>query len=295
MNEFQKCPLGFVDIGGICVPKKRVVRKSLNYDSLFGRDSATHNVPVDIPDDIQDIPDEPWDNTPTEDLVDTPLTPAIPNNPYQEEEDEYEQSQDLVDDDNRPPAVRPDSFDHDVVVPNNEPLTEEQMEIDFIMDILFREQNTANLSQDQLQVLANANAEELLSVRQRAQYISYISYLDGIGESPAIPSEPEEEEEEELDYQVIDNFYYRVDGESVSGGTAHLYNDQIIIYDSEGKRVAISSVTDYGGDRYLTVYNGEAVVYGGTSGHIQGMPGGGSVANNDLIDENDSPPRGVDG
>ena len=285
MSEFQKCPVGFIDIGGICVPKKRVVRKSLNYDSLFGRDSATHNVPVDIP-------DEPWDNTPTEDLVDTPLTPVIPNNPYQEEEDEYDQSQDLVDDDNRSPAERPVVPDHNVVVTNNEPLTEEQMEIDFIMDILFREQNTANLSQDQLQVLANANAEELLSVRQRAQYISYISYLDGIGESPAIPSEPEEEE---LDYQVIDNFYYRVDGESVSGGTAHLYDDQIIIYDSEGKRVAISSVTDYGGDRYLTVYNGEAVVYGGTSGHIQGMPGGGSVANNDLIDENDSPPRGVDG
>ena len=185
--------------------------------------------------------------------------------------------------------------------PNNEPLTEEQMEINFIMGILFREQNTANLSQDQLQVLANANAEELLSVRQRAQYVSYISYLDGIGESPAIPSEPEEEEEEELtapeelDYQVIDNFYYRVYGESVSGGTAHLYDNQIIIYDSEGKRVSISSVSDYGGDRYLTVYNGEAVVYGGTSGHIQGMPGGGSVAQNDLIDENDSPPRGVDG
>ena len=287
MSEFQKCPIGFVDIGGICVPKKRAVRKSLNYDSLFGRDSATHNVPVDIP-------DEPLDDTPTVDLVDTPLTPAIPNNPYQEEEDEYEQSQDLVDDDNRPPAERPVVPDHNVVVTNNEPLTEEQMEIDFIMDILFREQNTANLSQDQLQVLANANAEELLSVRQRAQYISYISYLDGIGESPAIPSEPEEEEEE-LDYQVIDNFYYRVDCESVSGGTAHLYDDQIIIYDSEGKRVAISSVTDYGGDRYLTVYNGEAVVYGGTSGHIQGMPNGDSVAQNNLIDENDSPPRGVDG
>ena len=283
MSEFQKCPIGFVDIGGICVPKKRAVRKSLNYDSLFGRDSATHNVPVDIP-------DEPVDDTPTMDLVDTPLTPAIPNNPYQEEEDEYEQSQDLVDDDNRPPAVRPDSFDHDVVVPNNEPPTEEQMEINFIMRILFREQNAANLSQDQLQVLANANAEELLTVKQRAQYVSYISYLDGIGESPAIPSEPEEEEEEltapeELDYQVIDNFYYRVDGESVSGGTAHLYDDQIIIYDSEGKRVAISSVTDYGGDRYLTVYNGEAVVYGGTSGHIQGMPGGGSVAQNDIDTE----------
>ena len=175
------------------------------------------------------------------------------------------------------------------------------MEINFIMGILFREQNTANLSQDQLQVLANANAEELLSVRQRAQYVSYISYLDGIGESPAIPSEPEEVEEEELtapeelDYQVIDNFYYRVYGESVSGGTAHLYDNQITIYDSEGKRVSISSVSDYGGDRYLTVYNGEAVVYGGTSGHIQGMPGGGSVAQNDLIDENDSPPRGVDG
>ena len=295
MSEFQKCPIGFVDIGGICVPKKRAVRKSLNYDSLFGRDSATHNVPVDIP-------DEPLDDTSTVDLVDTPLTPAIPNNPYQEEEDEYEQSQDLVDDDNRPPAVRPDSFDHDVVVPNNEPPTEEQMEINFIMRILFREQNAANLSQDQLQVLANANAEELLTVKQRAQYVSYISYLDGIGESPAIPSEPEEEEEEEeltapeeLDYQVIDNFYYRVYGESVSGGTAHLYDNQITIYDSEGKRVSISSVSDYGGDRYLTVYNGEAVVYGGTSGHIQGMPGGGSVAHNDLIDENDSPPRGVDG
>jgi hypothetical protein len=293
MSEFQKCPIGFVDIGGICVPKKRAVRKSLNYDSLFGRDSATHNVPVDIP-------DEPWDDTPTMDLDDQPMTPVIPDNPYQEEEDEYDQSQGLVDDDNRTPAERPVVPDHNVVVTNNEPLTEEQMEIDFIMDILFREQNNANLSEDQLQVLANANAEELLSVRQREQYISYISYLDGIGESPAIPSEPEEEEEEltapeELDYQVIDDFYYRVDGESVSGGTAHLYDDQIIIYDSEGKRVAISSVTDYGGDRYLTVYNGEAVVYGGTSGHIQGMPGGGSVAHNDLIDENDSPPRGVDG
>ena len=90
-------------------------------------------------------------------------------------------------------------------------------------------------------------------------------------------------------------FFYRVDGESVSGGTAHLYDNQIIIYDSEGMRVAISSVTDYGGDRYLTVYNSEAVVYGGTSGHIQGMPNGDSVSQNNLIDENDSPPRGIDG
>ena len=53
MSEFQKCPVGFIDIGGICVPKKRVVRKSNNYESLFGKDSATHNVPDDIPDNIQ--------------------------------------------------------------------------------------------------------------------------------------------------------------------------------------------------------------------------------------------------
>jgi hypothetical protein len=78
------------------------------------------------------------------------------------------------------PAERPDEPDHNVVVPNDEPLTEEQMEINFIMGILFREQNNANLSQDQLQVLADANAAAFLTVKQREQYIRYISYLDDL-------------------------------------------------------------------------------------------------------------------
>ena len=232
MNEFQKCPVGFIDIGGICVPKERVVRKSDNYGSLFGKESATHNVPGIV--DIQDIPDEPWDNTPTEDLDDQPMTPAIPNNPYQEEEDEYEQSQDLVDDDNRPPAVRPVVPDHNVVVTNNEPLTEEQMEIDFIMDILFREQNTANLSQDQLQVLANANAEELLSVRQRAQYISYISYLDDVEMSNV-----RTDEVDQIAGRAGDSLhtYTYTDPltQEVTSGTYHLNQHGIILYNEQGE------------------------------------------------------------
>ena len=175
-----------------------------------------------------------WDNTPTEDLDDQPMTPVIPDNPYQEEEDEYEQSQDLVDDDNRPPAVRPVVPDHNVVVTNNEPLTEEQMEIDFIMDILFREQNTANLSQDQLQVLANANAEELLSVRQRAQYISYISYLDDVEMSNV-----RTDEVDQIAGRAGDSLhtYTYTDPltQEVTSGTYHLNQHGIILYNEQGE------------------------------------------------------------
>ena len=49
-------PSWFIDIGGICVPKKRVVRKSLNYQSLFAGDNAMHNVPDDI--DVQGASDD---------------------------------------------------------------------------------------------------------------------------------------------------------------------------------------------------------------------------------------------
>ena len=146
------------------------------------------------------------------------------------------------------------------------------------MRILFREGNVATLPQPQLQVLANANAEDSLTLKQRTEYTNYISYLDGIGDTAPPPPQPKE-----LGYQVIENFTYRANGESVTGGYAHLYDNQIIIYDSEGKRDAISSVSDYGGgDRYLTVYNGDAVVYEGDSGRIQGMPNSGSVSQNDI-------------
>jgi len=262
MNEFKKCPDGFIDIGGICVPKKRVVRRSLNYDSLFAGDSATHNVPDDRPPEI--IEDDIITGGGGNDGRDDPTEELVDNGPHT-------------------PAERPDGHDH-TPVPDDETLTREQMEINYIMGILFRQGNTATLSQEQMQVLADANAEQELSIQQREQYIEYISYLDGVGEETE-PDVVGDVTEEDLGYQVIDNFTYRQNSQSVTGGSAHLYDDQIIIFDSDGNRVAVSSVSQFGpaeGNTYITVYNGEAIVYQYGSGEIHGMPEGGSVSDNSM-------------
>lgn len=409
MNEFKKCPDGFVDIGGICVPKKRVVRRSNNYESLFGRDSATHNIPVDIPDDIQDIPDEPVDDTPTVDLIDQPLTPAIPDNPFQGEQDEYKQTEEEVDDndDNNRTPLRPDDpADHSVVVPSNEPPSvldntfskngetgEWTLSSDGVISLIYDNGEQEFIQPDEYADFLN-NEDYIFSQRLMPFLIPYITpeinlqifqagkqekqnelidevgydsskftgnptgneyyYLDTNGEqhtgtynifrgegpnngtvrlvdangrvstysvaeyndllksqntifstqfyddvgeytdfsdesdAPDAPPVPEE-----LDYQVIENFTYRKNGLSITGGSAHLYDNQIIIYDSNGRQVAISSVTHWEGDSYLTVYSNEAVIYSGTSGQIQGMPRPGTlpperiVVNNDVDAEED--------
>ena len=113
-------------------------------------------------------------------------------------------------------------------------------------------------------------------------------FFDDIGEYTDFSDEPDApdapEVPQELDYQVIENFTYRKNGQSATGGSAHLYDDRIEIYDSNGRRVAISSVTHWEGDSYLTVYSGEAVIYSGTSGQIQGMPSAGTLPPERLID-----------
>ena len=454
MSEFQKCPVGFIDIGGICVPKKRVVRKSDNYQSLFGKDSAIHNVPDDIQGGSDDVEYDEAGQEATDTIVDNTFS-------KNGEEGEWMISSDgvisLIYDNGEQEFIQPDEYadfltndDYtfgERIMPFLIPYITPEINLEIfqagqqkqqdqlIADVgydsrnfigtpsgnqyyyldtngeqhtgtyniirgegpndgtvrlvdangrvstytvaeyndLLKSQNTifSNQFYDDVGEYTDVSQDEAEPDTIEYREINSFSYMDSNGRTfqgiahlyddrviifdedgnqivdalidyniegepnkfsvsynglvivynssgqirdvgstgiplvPTIPDddEPDEPDEpdtpptipdtppdtpspipEELDYQVIENFTYRKDGESVTGGTAHLYDNQIIIYDSNGRRVAISPVTHWEGDSYLTVYSGEAVIYSGTSGQIQGMPSAGTLPPERLID-----------
>ena len=222
------CPRGYRDVNGICVPLKSRQVRSSQYLSLFSNDGGGGGS-----DDVY-VPYVPSGSIPEDDIISGGGGDDGRDEPITELVDDGGDDEPVGPAEPHTPAERPDVPDHNVVVPNDEPLTEEQIEINFIMDILLRQGNTAALSQSQLQVLANANAEQLLTVKQRAEYIQYISHLDDVEMSNV-----RTDEVDQIAGRAGDSLhtYTYTDPltQEVTSGTYHLNQHGIILYNEQGE------------------------------------------------------------
>ena len=275
------CPRGYRNVNGICVPlKSRQVRTS-QYLSLFSNDGGgggSDDVYVPDIDDIMNNPDDIQYDVPDQTSSDNIVSYTFSKHG---EQGQY-------------------------TISNTGEITL-QYDNGFV-EIIQPDQYAEFLADDQY-VFADKIIDFLMP---------YIT--------PEIEEEIHEEEtQDDLDeetevlgpdnYSIINSFNYVNEDGYWRQGTAHLYGDHVVIFDADGDAVVDASISyDVEGrpNRFSVTYNGSDFVYN-NSGVIQDMsdavgppaiPSEPTVgpptipseptAPEELEDENDSPPRGVD-
>ena len=234
MNESKRCPIGFIDIGGICVPKKRVVRKSLNYQSLFASDSATHNAPDDI--DVQGGFDDVDYNE-----ADQMAGGTVVDNSFSKhgEQGQWVISNagviTLIYDNGFIEYIQPDQYAE--FLTNDQYVFTEKI-VDFLMPYM-----TPEISQEIYEAENQGELDE---------------ETDLLGP---------------VNYSITNSFNYVNEDGNWRQGSAHLYDDHAVIFDTEGNKVVDASIShDVEGkpNHFSVTYNGSDFVYNNSS-VIKGM------------------------
>lgn len=348
----NKCPKGYIKIGGICVPKAPIIERDNFYVSMFSStsdDGGTNYLPPNPYDDLQpdNVVDEPDQ---TADLIDNTFTDRDRYGRYTISPDgvvilEYDDGSvaryppdmyaDLLSDTNIQFSERLTPLLREWITPDI------AQEIGDAMTYIGEQNQIADTGQDAMRFdgMPSGNTFYYLDengVQQTGEWAILRGegrnggtvYLTVNGQTttyrpdqyddlltdnrlfssdlmneisvymPTDPDEPSRDEpatrnpvnpnnENEIirdddppplptpyaEYQVIPSFTYRSGGASYLG-TAHMYDDRIVIFDSDGHQIADEPITYNYPDnpnRYSVSYGGETIVYN-QAGRIKDIP-----------------------